>query len=304
MKINFPSIYENIINDAKSLVSALAKAKEEANLATRSVLREEAMEFETNAKPSDIWLDRASAFDEKLACQTALHMNSVPPLVAGADNSVKVGPYAKMTVTEEEAAYYRDGSLQEKITESQSQLESKKNRNKTTDAQEDDVSIMGQSHFSAQTGRGTLYTNYSEGTASHRRRQRKISAARRRKNSNGVVDNTDRSGSIQRHRNIDAGSSSRQHLMTGSLPYVCEMIHDTHRLGKLQDSHIFPQVEDLCDLFIYGSNEIAYDLGSKTSSQSICGLDEKDTDLLRRNSSTDLAQLAEDKPLSLENLEL
>jgi len=326
--ITCPSAYEDVIDESKDLqsdlLSALSKAREGANSAIRAVLREEALAMETTAKPSDVWLDRASAFDERIACQNALQMNTVPPLTVGSDNSVKTTSTStctssstcsngKMTVFGEEAKYYKDGAVREKIMEgpSSSQLEPPKKRDTTPDtgsgSGDDDMSVMNQSVMSEQTGRGTLYTNYSmlsQGTASHRRRQRKLTAALSRKNANGLAEKTGRS---------DVGTtSSRQHMMTGSLPYVCEMLHDTHRLGL--DGHVFPPVEDVCDLFIYGTSEMAYDLhGSSSHSHKAVAADLSGRSRLLkssattprgnkskmvRKSSSELFKLPEDEPLS------
>jgi hypothetical protein len=338
--MNVPSAYEDVIQETQniatyghSIESALTKAREEANSAIRSILREEAMTFETTAKPSDAWLDRGSGFDQKNACQAALRMHSVPSLMLSAHNSIQMASHSgergknidgTHTVIREEVEYYKEGIMHlREINQSQTQIQN-------APTPDDDMSLANQSYMSEQTGRGTLYTNYSEGTASHRRRQRKIAASMRRKKSSGMMaghmDGGDGRGSgngaLQRngngggmHMHGRSASSSRQHLMSGSLPYVCEMIHDTHQLGSIRGSHVFPQVENVCDLFIHGTDEMAYSVGQvsrgeDTSSAQGDGENRArasrrkkshgDVARMSRKSSSELFQLAEDEPLSIE----
>ncbi len=323
-RINIPSNYEDVIRGsceeafASPIESALVRARDEANAAIRSILREEAMTFETTAKPSDAWLDRGAGFDRVRACRIAQGMHSVPPLVLPADNSVKgsrIGSFSGENVStsnsstcgdgtsasaseapcyavvKEEIKYYKEGiaHLHEMKNPSQTQHN---NRNQpqhaSTPTPDDEGSIlMNQSYMSEYTGRGTLYTHCSEGTASHRRRQRKLAASMRRKNAMDGGGGGGGSGDDPILRRVGSGgsvnmqhvgsgahiSSSRQHLMSGSLPYVCEMIHDTHQLGSIRDGavghgNVFPEVKDLCDLFIHGTNDLAYSLARDVSSAS------------------------------------
>lgn len=315
------STADTILNPHMPIESAVTRARSKANSAIRTILREEAQTFEATAKPSDAWLDRGSGFDTGIASREALRMNSVPPLLVGVHNSVKVtcNDWDRRTVAGEEINYYKDcydqnqgvgqgqGLGSKERNHSQTSLESRKNNpsmdmnTRTSSGMRvdsprtltDEGSILmnqSQMSMSEQTGRNTIYTNYSEGTASHRRRQRKqklaasASASRRRNNLAGAhvqVDGhrSDGYGHGNSHTrggghgnsgfNINAGtgttSSSRQHLMSGSLPYICEMIHDTHRLGTIRGAHIFPPVENVCDLFISGTKELAYSCGQDNS---------------------------------------
>ena len=130
---------------------------------------------------------------------------------------------------------------------------------------------------------------------------------------NGALQRNGNGGGMHMHGR--SASSSRQHLMSGSLPYVCEMIHDTHQLGSIRGSHVFPQVENVCDLFIHGTDEMAYSVGQvsrgeDTSSAQGDGENRArasrrkkshgDVARMSRKSSSELFQLAEDEPLSIE----
>jgi len=183
-----------------NLSSSIAKARQAANDAIFAVLKEEAMTMQTNAKPSDVWLDRACAFEEAKDCHLALIKYRVPPLVlmmTGVNNNfmesnnmilnnMNDSPTSRRKL---EAEYYRNGmSAGGGAAGGDFRNSSGAKKYKETEAAGilDDrsivTSIMNQS---VASGRYTTYTmgNYStlsqntQGTASYRRHQRKIRAA-------------------------------------------------------------------------------------------------------------------------------
>mmetsp|Transcript_16260 Transcript_16260/g.30767 ORF Transcript_16260/g.30767 Transcript_16260/m.30767 type:complete len:447 (-) Transcript_16260:100-1440(-) len=183
-----------------NLSSSIAKARQAANDAIFAVLKEEAMTMQTNAKPSDVWLDRACAFEEAKDCHLALVKYRVPPLVlmmTGVNNNfmesnnmilnnMNDSPTSRRKL---EAEYYRNGmSAGGGAAGGDFRNSSGAKKYKETEAAGilDDrsivTSIMNQS---VASGRYTTYTmgNYStlsqntQGTASYRRHQRKIRAA-------------------------------------------------------------------------------------------------------------------------------
>ncbi len=309
VQICLPSTYEEIFNHKTNqsldhehgYESAIAKARDQANAAIKSILREDAMTFESNAKPSDAWLDRGVGFDQKSACDASRKMLSVPPLLIGAHNSIhdvsvrgnvhgnanvstSTSASASAKVVREEIEYYKNGMNQLQSRKSTATLAAS-DVSRIGAGADDEVSLMNQSYTSGQTGFGTLYSTYSEGTASHRRRQRKLASAMRRKkqmegmSGGGIgegVSGVGTGGGIEINSgNLGFGGgvgkslqSSRQHLMSGSLPYVCEMIHDTHYLGSVHSKNVFPEVENVCDLFIYGTGEMAYEIKNLPSTSS------------------------------------
>eukprot|EP00551_Chaetoceros_affinis_P002531 CAMPEP_0203659370 /NCGR_PEP_ID=MMETSP0088-20131115/51725_1 /ASSEMBLY_ACC=CAM_ASM_001087 /TAXON_ID=426623 /ORGANISM="Chaetoceros affinis, Strain CCMP159" /LENGTH=319 /DNA_ID=CAMNT_0050521381 /DNA_START=85 /DNA_END=1044 /DNA_ORIENTATION=+ len=116
-KVSYPALYENAtqMKDVTSELyrqwSAISLAKERATDAIKSLILEElAMNriennmtststateattaaettISTRAKPSDEWLDRASAFEEHSNCNIAVQVDSVPSLLS--ETSVKI----------------------------------------------------------------------------------------------------------------------------------------------------------------------------------------------------------------------
>jgi len=287
--------------------SALARARSKSNAAVLSVLQREADgNFEgtavtdiehddasnntatataTEARPSDVWLDRASAFEETKSARLAVRLDAVPSLVVGTNNSVTI--YAAHddnttnpnrndnTVEEEEANYYKLGLRQYERDRSSSTCSAEGSSLRHTCSQQGSVTT--------DISSGTIGTNYSvlsHATASYRRRQRMQAAASSRRAAGAAPEQdnaTNSMSSIIYHgindRNaatngINNTSLARQQAMTGSLPYLCELLHDTYGLGTLpndfEGGNVFKEVHDVCDLTIYGTNQMAY--GPQTSS--------------------------------------
>jgi len=73
------------LNDALSsltseTISAIDQARLVSNASVLNALRHDSMKDDGLARPSDLWLDRASGFDEHRACRNAERANSVPLL--------------------------------------------------------------------------------------------------------------------------------------------------------------------------------------------------------------------------------
>ena len=111
-EVIYPALYEqatNVKNIKKVLyrhTNALSIAKQKANDAVKKSLLHEVMKNNNNVngnnnnnnnnnnddddvKPSDEWLDRPSAFEERSNCLMGIQMNTVPFLSTNKDNSVK-----------------------------------------------------------------------------------------------------------------------------------------------------------------------------------------------------------------------
>lgn len=258
-KITCPSTLEQALDDdanhadPSSFLSNAYKAHQIASAKILSILKQEAHTMETTPNqplPSDEWLDRASAFQLKQVCSSAKEKNRVPPLFISKDNSLGDVRGRGCSVMRQEAEYYKEARKRNEI------FKVKK------DKEEDDM------NQSVMSGRRTVYSTMgnqsvasyaTQATAACRRRQRKAHAATtRRTNGNGQGGDVGESGGLASASNI---STSRQQLATGSLPFVCEMIHDTHGLGKMDGSGIFSPVEHVCDLFYYGTSTMAYRIG-------------------------------------------
>jgi len=265
----------NTIGNNDGLESAIPKARSKSNAAILSVLQRDATVTTSNpeyiptavhdATPSDVWLDRASAFEEKKTARLAVRLDSVPSLVVS--NSVS-NPFTSAatttTVEEDEAQYYQTGlrRIQQQQRSSSGSTESGSNRYNNP------KSIISETVHRDDSTIATNYSVLSHATASHRRRQRIQSTRRNRTigNENGEEEEEEELG--------DAASSStngrypttfggaRQQAMTGSLPYLCEVLHDTYGLGTVpndaEGGNVFKGVEDVCDLTIYGTGRMAY----------------------------------------------
>jgi len=206
LKMTCPATFSSNGNSDLCKESPLARASLASKNAIHSVLKEAALEMEdaAPARLSDDWLDHANAFDEGNVCRQALAMNTVPPLMIV--NSVKNirssdGIYA------EENKYYRDALAKEALVE----------KEVAARMRHDDVSVLSE-------GAGTMYTNYSTismGTASNRRRQRKLAASTRKLKSHEVSSNV--MNPVEEEQGL-----SRQNFMNGSLALACEAVHDTY----------------------------------------------------------------------------
>jgi hypothetical protein len=210
LKMTCPATYSSNGNSDLCKESPLARASIASKNAIHSVLKQAALEMEdaAPARLSDDWLDHANAFDEGNVCRQALAMNTVPPLKIV--NSVKNirssdGIYA------EENKYYRDALAKGALVE----------KEVAARMRHDDVSVLSE-------GAGTMYTNYSAvstGTASNRRRQRKLAASMRKIKSN--EGNSKLMSSVE-----EVPISSRQNFMNGSLAFACEAVHDMYGTSK------------------------------------------------------------------------
>jgi hypothetical protein len=275
-------------------LSSIYKAKQAATDAILTVLKEEALTMQTTAKPSDVWLDRACACEEAKECRTALLKYRVPPLLASTNqnsstsSSIRenISKCSKSNRMKQEAEYYRKG-MSAMLNESNTR-NARKQEEKGLDDRSVVTSMMNQS---VASGRITAYTmgNYStysqntQGTASYRRRQRKIRAAttslamkekvnelddgshgEEGNDENGIVTKSTPTAyetlGVPYGKGTHFGTSSRQHFMSGGLSYICEMLHDTYGLGNIHQSNIYPKVQNVCDLCYHGTDEIAYSM--------------------------------------------
>ena len=238
-------------------------AQQKANEAILSILKQEARTMEITAKPSDEWLDRASAFELQQACCSARDNNRVPPLFTSQHNSIPDGARgSSQSIMKQEAEYYEEARRNETCM-SPTGISTEQIIRKDYSKENDDCSVMDQSVMS---GRRTVYStagnqsvasHNTQGTASYRRRQRKVHAAMQKNNRQGGGD-----GEAMRELGTTSTEfSSRQHLVTGSLPFVCEMIHDTYGIGKMDGGGVFPSLESVSDVFYHGTRELAYDIG-------------------------------------------
>jgi len=263
-KIICPSTLEEALDDhtnhtdPSSFLSNAYKAHQIASAKILSILKQEAQTMETTPNqplPSDEWLDRASAFQLKQVCSSAKDKNRVPPLFISKENSLgdinTRGRGCVNSVIRQEAEYYKEAKKRNEISKVKVKVKQ--------DKEEDDMDQ------SVMSGRRTVYStmgNHSvasyatQGTAAFRRRQRKAHAVTtRRTNGNGQGGDVGETGGLASPSNI---STSRQQLVTGSLPFVCEMIHDTHGLGTMDGSGVFSPVEHVCDLFYHGTSTMAF----------------------------------------------
>lgn len=276
-------------------LSSIYKAKQAATDAILTVLKEEALTMQTTAKPSDVWLDRACAFEEAKECRIALLKYRVPPLLASTNQNSTTSSNIIENITncsesnrmKQEVEYYRKG-MSAMLNESNTR-NVRKQQEKGLDDRSVVTSMMNQS---VASGRITAYTmgNYStysqntQGTASYRRRQRKIRAAKTSlamkekvnevddgsdgeegNDENGIVTKStptayETLGGVPYGKGTHFGTSSRQHFMSGGLSYICEMLHDTYGLGNIHQSNIYPKVQNVCDLCYHGTDEIAYSM--------------------------------------------
>ena len=203
----------------------------------------------------------------------AVRLDAIPSLVVNTNNSVKI--YATRvrnstvpnrsedTIEEEEANYYRLGLRQYGREKSSSASEGSSLHHSCSQQGSVTTSVSG----------GTLGTNYSvlsHVTASYRRQQRMQAAASSRRaagaapkpeganNSSSSIIYHDRPGAA----NPANSSLARQHAMTGSLPYLCELLHDTYGIGTLPNDfegrNVFKEVRDVCNPTMYGTNRMAY----------------------------------------------
>lgn len=314
-----------------SHLSFLSKAKQAATDAILAVLKEEALTMQTTAKPSDVWLDRACAFEEAKDCRLALLKYRVPPLMTSGSSGISRTNHQNEHVSKgntaskhsesrsrfkQETEYYKRG-MNALMNEGSSIMRHTHTRKQEETGLLDDdgsavTSMMNQSvasgRFTAYTiGNYSIYSQNTQGTASYRRRQRQIRAAtsslamkvkereeidhdggsdddeqqqqqRRRReqpghdDDNALVFKTSTTTTPYEPRQMGSTlyygkemstssksrSSSRQHFMSGGLSYICEMVHDAYGLGSIhQQSNIYPKVENVCDLFYRGSDELA-----------------------------------------------
>ena len=243
--------------------SIIARAREASNTAIRGILREEALRMEVSATPSDLWLDQPCAFNQSVAaeCQLAVEMHSVPPILV--NNSVKVSGGGKhkysnsnsvTTVNCEEAHYYREEMKREKL-----KMDKKEHQKKDDDGDRyGDGDGDGES-ITSDFSRLSVYSTLSHGTASHRRHQRKLKAAQRQKikEQNSNLNVGSENSNIAGENFMGMGGTGRQQLLTGSLPYVCVMLHDSYGVGASNDP-LYRPVESINDLLLCGSEEMAY----------------------------------------------
>ena len=298
--IVYPSSFEQAIGEQNSDVlkdcklSEMFKAKQSAYKAILGVLQNEIESKQDNGendasdesiskesksmtksndepKPSDEWLDRPLAFELEKSCKDAIEKLTRTPLFPSPDNTVSASnllPDANIMkqniqscIYKQEKGYYRDGLMD---------LAAKAKYPKD-ETQNEDMSILMNQSFSS--GKGTVYTTFgnqsvishaTQGTAAYRRQQRKMK--RNRATASRTLE-SDRNNTLTNNARNDYNSASRQHLISGSIPYVCELIHETNGLGTVKEAQkgvgCFPPVEKVTDLFYAGKDDLAYSFGEK-----------------------------------------
>lgn len=334
-KVTYPALYEHAtqMKDITSALyrqsSAISLAKERAGDAIKSLLLEELAMNEvdnnvasastatetstaaetimpTSAKPSDEWLDRASAFEERSNCNMAIQVDTVPPLLS--ENSVKTINSVNTMMNNyscnynhndngnhntnnamfvEEVLYYEKG-LEEQEQEDDkaststgnnavidtSTVQQSTNRSLILDYYDDSMSVMSEftrGAVGATVGvseHSTVISSYSTvsqsaTSASRRRRQRKVMAMADASSPSMrdkiMKDNTNRKWS-------SSASSSRQQAFSGSVSYVCDLLHDTYGLvDESSYAHVYPRAENVSNLLVY--NDMKCDLAYQQKQQ-------------------------------------
>ena len=229
-------------------ITAVAAARKASDSAIRRALRRDGELDDGLARPSDLWLEAPTpGFDEASACRSALRMHAVPDL--------------RRARLRDELDYYRDvlegggkGSMKE--SGSSGALGGGEGLGDGSSGGSDDIGsvrtgVSLSSHALSVIGGGV--------TASDRRRQRRVNRelARRRRNhlDGGVIGAPSASDDF-----ASGASSSRQQAASGSLPYLCELLHDAYGVGEApptgEDGTVFPEMRFINEAVVFNTDGI------------------------------------------------
>lgn len=224
-------------------------AREKSNKAILQVLRSEWEKDDGLAKMSDFWLDRASGFDEDSLCETANRLHTVPTLASGSivfdkevnkwsGSSVEEGRLFYSLLKKSNGSINSDSNKLADIIEPP-EIEklnlhtSVSHWDRIENKDPDDTSIMTES------------TTFSHKTSSSR-----SGSSKNKKRHEGK-------------KNVfEPASSPSLRASTGSLPFLCELFHDSYGVGQKPPSNehgsYFCAPNTVDELFIRNSESQCY----------------------------------------------
>jgi hypothetical protein len=240
--------------------SVMAAAREAARAAVRDVLRRDRELDDGRAVLSDAWLDRPTAFDEAAECAAAVESMAVPSLrsqtLTPADEVAWYGQVAA-DAAEAAAASSSSGGVGGSAAKSSTGASSEE------DDYDDTASVRtgmtGMTLSSRMTANAAIAADGSYvGGAVERRRQRQQAQLERRRRQrrrdhqqHGGVGDAGQGGAAAAAAAaqasvediFDRASAVRQQVLSGSLPYLADVLHDAYGCEN-SGNHSRPQTAD------------------------------------------------------------
>lgn len=240
---------EEAATTASRYTSAIAAARDASNESVRRVLRRDYELDDGGARMSDLWLDKPRAFDVGASCRSALRTHAVPSL-------------AHQRPLSDGIDFYKEGG----VGGSQSGVVGRSASSTAMGLTASGASSGSPSEWdgaaSVRTGvsLSTRATNAAAGaTASDRRRQRQLQSLARKRSAGTTGDGAAGTGGED---GAGVASTNRQQALSGSRPYLCEILHDAYGAGEFPPDGdagtIFPAPRAIGELRVFHSSQPAY----------------------------------------------
>jgi len=228
--------------------SAIAAARDASNEAVRRVLRRDYELDDGEARMSDLWLDRPRAFDVGAACRSALRSHAVPSL--GHQRPQPDGMQYYKGALEGGGGGSQSGAMGRSASSTMGGLAASGGSSASPSEWDGAASVRTGVSLS------TRATNAAAGaTASDRRRQRQLQSLARKKSAGTTGSGAGGAGGEDQG---GGASINRQEALTGSRPYLCEILHDAYGAGDGGAGTIFPAPRAVSELRIFNSGQPAY----------------------------------------------
>jgi len=216
--------------------SAVIAARRAAHEAVRAVLRSDRERDDGGAVPSDAWLDRPTAFDEAAECAAAVESMAVPSLRS---QVLQVG---------DEVEYYEEvaAAAADAAALSGSALGSSTAKSSSEDYDYDDMASVRtgmtgltlSSRITTGVDGGRSLAGGGVSGAAERRRQRQQAQLERRRRQKrreqaAAASAAGRGSTVGEAAAavediFDRASAVRQQVLSGSKPYLCDVLHDAY----------------------------------------------------------------------------
>lgn len=262
--------FVNNVNDSNSAgihyhqPSPFDCARKASNEAIVGVLHDDWQNDDGLATPSDLWLDRASGFDEGVLCRSAERVHTVPSLIynlkmeeiemtseamlkkkTGYDNSGdnEIATATSATANTETGLYEsKNDSVAEDVFE-QFQGSTFSTASSPWNPATGDTNIMGIHEDDASViTSSTIFT----ATASQQK---------------NTIPYKYKSGNQFKVQNVEP-STPRLHAATGSQPFLCELLHDSYGVGSAPPSYdpgsYFSAPRTVSEVLYFNSDQQCY----------------------------------------------
>ena len=248
----------------------LDSARKASNEAVKHSLNADWKKDDCLAYPSDLWLDRASGFDEGNSCRSADRVHTIPSLLY----NMKIEEMEKISEKMDEVEGRRKNPTDDSST---SQLISKENDDEARDVFEqfqNSTFSSAQSPWNTNTNDGNLMD--LEDDEAHSMITSSTIFTTKQTHSKYVKHRSHQSKYFKVQDEL--APNPRLNASTGSEPFLCELLHDSYGVGleppRGDPGSYYAAPATVNELFFFNTDQECYKKANAMSEEDIESLEE------------------------------